>query len=112
MSGRPKELRGIRRPTMADVGRLAGVSATTVSFVINATSDEVIRPETQRRVLDEVLSRHDQTGTAFAVAAITAAGRGTDPLKAVMQADRAWQDAQRRRAEVVERSNGSPDLVR
>ena len=54
MSGRPKELRGIRRPTMADVGRLAGVSATTVSFVINATSDEVIRPETQRRVLAAV----------------------------------------------------------
>ncbi len=52
--GRPKDLRGIRRPTMADVGRLAGVSATTVSFVINARDDEVIRPETRRRVLAAV----------------------------------------------------------
>ena len=39
---------------MADVGRLAGVSATTVSFVINASPGEVIRPETQQRVLAAV----------------------------------------------------------
>jgi len=39
---------------MADVGRLAGVSATTVSFVINASPGEVIRPETRRRVLAAV----------------------------------------------------------
>ena len=39
---------------MADVGRLAGVSATTVSFVINASSGEVIRPETRLRVLAAV----------------------------------------------------------
>ena len=39
---------------MADVGRLAGVSATTVSFVINARSGEVIRPETRQRVLAAV----------------------------------------------------------
>jgi len=36
---------------MADVGRLAGVSATTVSFVINAMPGEVIRSETRQRVL-------------------------------------------------------------
>ena len=54
MSGRTKDLKGIRRPTMADVGRLAGVSATTVSFVVNASQSEVIRPETQRRVLAAV----------------------------------------------------------
>ena len=54
MSGHPKDHKGIRRPTMADVGRLAGVSATTVSFVINARSDEVIRPETRHRVLAAV----------------------------------------------------------
>lgn len=54
MSGRPKDIRGIRRPTMADVGRLASVSATTVSFVINARPGEVIRPETRRRVLAAV----------------------------------------------------------
>jgi len=39
---------------MADVGRLAGVSATTVSFVINARPGEVIRPETRQRVLAAV----------------------------------------------------------
>jgi LacI family transcriptional regulator len=39
---------------MADVGVLAGVSATTVSFVINARPDEVIRPETRKRVLAAV----------------------------------------------------------
>ncbi len=39
---------------MVDVGRLAGVSATTVSFVINASPGEVIRPETRRRVLAAV----------------------------------------------------------
>lgn len=54
MSGRTKDPRGNRRPTMTDVGRLAGVSATTVSFVINASPGEVIRPETQQRVLAAV----------------------------------------------------------
>jgi LacI family transcriptional regulator len=54
MSGRTIDHRGIRRPTMADVGRLADVSATTVSFVINARPGEVIRPETRRRVLAAV----------------------------------------------------------
>ena len=45
---------GRRRPTMADVGRAAGVSATAVSFVINGRADGAISPETQRRVLDAV----------------------------------------------------------
>lgn len=39
---------------MADVGRLAGVSATTVSFVINARDSEAIRPETRQRVIAAV----------------------------------------------------------
>jgi LacI family transcriptional regulator, galactose operon repressor len=39
---------------MADVGRLAGVSATTVSFVINARDGEAIRPETRQRVIAAV----------------------------------------------------------
>ncbi len=50
----PMTTEGIRRPTMADVGRLAGVSATTVSFVINARPGEVIRPATRLRVLAAV----------------------------------------------------------
>lgn len=43
-----------RRPTMADVGRLAGVSASTVSFVLNDTPGQVISEATRKRVLDAV----------------------------------------------------------
>jgi len=50
MPGRSRDQKGFRRPTMADVGRLAGVSATTVSFVINATPNQVIRADTRQRV--------------------------------------------------------------
>jgi LacI family transcriptional regulator, galactose operon repressor len=39
---------------MADVGSLAGVSATAVSFVINDKANGAISPATQRRVLDAV----------------------------------------------------------
>jgi LacI family transcriptional regulator len=42
------------RPTMVDVGRVAGVSPTTVSFVVNGRADGGISPETQRRVLDAI----------------------------------------------------------
>jgi LacI family transcriptional regulator len=42
------------RPTMVDVGRVAGVSPTTVSFVVNGRTDTGISPETQRRVLDAI----------------------------------------------------------
>jgi LacI family transcriptional regulator len=56
-AGAPKRGQRARpadRPTMADVGRLAGVSATAVSFVINGRADGAISPETQQRVLDAV----------------------------------------------------------
>jgi len=43
-----------RRPTMADVGKLAGVSATTVSYVVNNSVGETIPPATRQRVLDAV----------------------------------------------------------
>jgi LacI family transcriptional regulator len=43
-----------RRPTMADVGRLAGVSATTVSFVVNGRLDQSISEPTRKRVMDAV----------------------------------------------------------
>lgn len=43
---------------MADVGRLAGVSAATVSFVLNPDSGETITAETRARVLGAV----DQLG--------------------------------------------------
>jgi LacI family transcriptional regulator len=39
---------------MADVGRLAGVSPTTVSFVINNRADAGISPETRKLVLEAV----------------------------------------------------------
>lgn len=39
------------RPTSADVARLAGVSRTTVSFVLNERRDVRLRPETRQRVL-------------------------------------------------------------
>lgn len=45
---------GQRRPTMADVGRLAGVSATTVSFVLNDNSGQSISESTRKRVLEAV----------------------------------------------------------
>ncbi len=42
------------RPTAADVGRLAGVSPTTVSFVINDRQDQSISAATRQRVLDAI----------------------------------------------------------
>lgn len=41
-----------RRPTSTDVARLAGVSRTTVSFVLNERDDARISAETRRRVLE------------------------------------------------------------
>jgi LacI family transcriptional regulator, galactose operon repressor len=41
-----------KRPTSADVAAAAGVSRTTVSFVLNERSDVKIPPETRRRVVD------------------------------------------------------------
>ncbi|MFF9510975.1 LacI family DNA-binding transcriptional regulator [Streptomyces sp. NPDC014724] len=43
-----------RRPTSADVARLAGVSRTTVSSVLNDDRDRPISDETRRRVLAAV----------------------------------------------------------
>lgn len=53
----------------------------------------------QRRILDEILERHDVTGPEFAAAAIRATPDDKDPLEAVMAADRMWQAAQRRQAD-------------
>ncbi len=43
-----------RRPTMYDVAELAGVSQTTVSFVVNETPNSSIPQETQERVWDAI----------------------------------------------------------
>jgi DNA-binding LacI/PurR family transcriptional regulator len=42
----------IKRPTSADVASLAGVSRTTVSFVLNGRMDVKIAPSTRRRVME------------------------------------------------------------
>jgi len=58
----------------------------------------------QRTVLDEIADRHRRDGndgTLFATEAMAAAD-DTDPLKTAIDADRLWQDAQRRRADAEE----------
>lgn len=45
-----KQTPKFKRPSMKDVAKLAGVSRTTVSFVINKVPDANIPPETQERV--------------------------------------------------------------
>jgi hypothetical protein len=56
----------------------------------------------QRAILDEVLDRHDVTGAAFAAEVIRNTAADSDPLEAVMDADRQWQAIQRRRADAEE----------
>ncbi len=48
------DVRSKRAPTMNDVARLAGVSQTTVSFVVNKTPNVSIPEETRERVLAAV----------------------------------------------------------
>ncbi|WP_318209488.1 MULTISPECIES: LacI family DNA-binding transcriptional regulator [unclassified Streptomyces] len=43
-----------RRPTSADVARVAGVSRTTVSYVLNKPGDRPINEDTRRRVMAAV----------------------------------------------------------
>ncbi|PWT70237.1 MAG: hypothetical protein C5B60_12395 [Chloroflexi bacterium] len=47
-----------KRTTSADVARLAGVSQTTVSFVINNVATANISPETRTRVLEAIEQLH------------------------------------------------------
>ena len=49
-----EESKSARRPSMSDVARLAGVSQTTVSFILNDTPGNSISPETRDRVLAAV----------------------------------------------------------
>jgi hypothetical protein len=58
----------------------------------------------QRRVLDEILDRHDVTGPEFAAEVIRTTPPGHDPLAAVMEADRRWQADQRAEADDEERN--------
>ena len=45
-----------KRPTQADVARLAGVSRATVSYVVNGLRDNQVSEETRQRVLEAVAS--------------------------------------------------------
>lgn len=58
----------------------------------------------QRKVLDEVLTRHDVTGPEFAAEVIRSTPPNVDPLAAVMTADRLWQEGEKRRAAVEEKA--------
>ena len=49
-----EESKNARRPSMSDVARLAGVSQTTVSFILNDTPGSSISPDTRDRVLAAV----------------------------------------------------------
>jgi len=44
----------VKRPTQADVAKLAGVSRATVSYVVNNTAGIAISPQTRTRVLEAV----------------------------------------------------------
>ena len=48
----------MKRPTSKDVAKLAGVSQTTVSFVINNTPGVSITEETRQKVLNAVRQLH------------------------------------------------------
>ncbi|GAA3392778.1 LacI family DNA-binding transcriptional regulator [Cryptosporangium minutisporangium] len=69
-----------KRATSADVARAAGVSRTTVSFVLNNRPDQTIPDDTRRRVLDAA-RRLDYR--PYASARTLAAGRSSVVLLAV-----------------------------
>jgi hypothetical protein len=48
--------------------------------------------EKQRETLYEIADRHDLTGRAWAAAIIRATPSGEDPFRAVLEADRTWQE--------------------
>ena len=48
----------MKRVSIKDVAREAGVSATTVSYVLNRNPDETISAETTQRVLEAVRRLH------------------------------------------------------
>lgn len=53
-----------RKASSVDVARMAGVSQATVSYVLNARPDQIIREETRRRVLEAARSLNYQPNLA------------------------------------------------
>lgn len=70
----------ITSPTSAEVAQLAGVSRTTVSFVLNDVANTGISEETRRRVLDAAL----ELGYTPNAAARSLKGRGTGTVAFVI----------------------------
>jgi hypothetical protein len=56
----------------------------------------------QRRTLEEIADRHDLTGREWAAAIIRETPPDRDPLEAVLEADRRWQDERRTALEAEE----------
>ena len=50
----------MKRVSIKDVAREAGVSATTVSYVLNRNPDETISAETTQRVLEAAAGAHER----------------------------------------------------
>jgi LacI family transcriptional regulator len=68
---------------MADVGRLAGVSSSTVSFVLNENSGQTISPQTRQRVLEAVATldyRPNRTARGLRTRRTATIGLVTDEL--------------------------------
>lgn len=68
MASKRPERRTSHRPRMVDVARRAGVSQSTVSFVLNNRGDIPVAPETRRRVLEaaaELEFRPNKTAQAL-----------------------------------------------
>lgn len=82
---------GGRRPTSADVARVAGVSRSTVSYVLNETPGARVSAETRLRVLTAVqavgyvanaAASDLRRGTSRTVLLIIGQGRGADAVTA------------------------------
>ncbi|MEM7114307.1 MAG: LacI family DNA-binding transcriptional regulator [Chloroflexota bacterium] len=92
-----------KRPSMQDVANLAGVSRTTVSFVLNDVRKANIPPETQKRVLDAAKSlnyrrnalasglRSQKTHTIGFISDVIASTPFANRIIQGVQ-ERAWQD--------------------
>ena len=74
---------GVRRPTMRDVARAAGVSQTAVSFVLNDRSDARIGKEARARILaavEDLGFRPDLTGRQLRLQRTQTVGLVTDGI--------------------------------
>ncbi len=86
-----------KRPSMNDVAQLAGVSQTTVSFVVNQTEGANIPPETQERVwaaIDELGYRPNALARGLRSSKTHTIGFVTDEIATTPYAVRILEGAQ------------------